>query len=441
MIGPLSIRTLLVISCAITSLPLLWRERAYLLRQRILWMTGVFVLLLAVSALWGHHLGNSATFIANDLTTFSALLLMAMVLALRLTMSEVERLLTALFAAAFVLAAFTVVVHFLTPKNLIDANTVSVWLTERSFGGFADAGGGILRIYLRSQIMFIPALLIGLQRGGASGDRPRARYLAGSAVLTMGLMVSLTRSLWIGTLAALAVMMLWGACDIASLLRPLGIVAVGLAALIGVSTAVYGGPALLRAAAERLSPGLVVIMPEDQPSGAPGDNPLRSAEPTPKPRPSASGAGSTADDPEQNAEAVEIRSRTLQLHKERIQQRPLTGWGLGYNLDSIRDDGRTEYMYWDLLMKLGVPGFAVFVALYAWAPVQTLLRGARTNRRVSTTRVLSASLVGVAATSYFNPFLNSILGIILLLLLVGASAAQLNSRRGALPNDSAPRVG
>lgn len=278
----------------------------------------------------------------------------------------------------------------------------------------SSSSDGILRIYLRSEVLFIPALLLGVRRL-ATRNQPQPTHgrlhhlgsLVGSTVLMMGLVLSLTRSLWMGALTALVVFFTWCARDLAALLRSLGLVLAGLAVLVGLSAAVYGGPALLRASAERLSPRLVVVLPSSDPTAAPELDP---------------------ENP--NADAVQFRSRTLVLTKEKIRERPLTGWGIGYNLDEIRDDGRIEFLYWDLLMKLGAPVLALFLVLYAWTPVRLLTRRASLTGPASSAGVLSASLAGVAVTSYFNPFLNSTLGIVILVLLVAVAAAP--------PDTSAP---
>lgn len=441
-VGPLSIRMVLFVACLLASLPILWNERRFLTREPFLWVVATFLAVLGVSAAWAYHLHNSNAFIVADLTTFSALLLVPTVVALRLTVSEVERLLSILFWGAVALAAATLLLHLVAPLGVIDVNAVSRWLTQQSMGGLAYVGDGMLRIYLRSEVLFIPALLLGIFRLAAAnqtqparGRRYRLGYLAGSTVVTMGLVLSLTRSLWVGTFTALIVFFVWCARDFAALLRSLGLVLAGVAVLFGLSTAVYGGPALLRASAERMSPALVVLLPSSGPATptgmptptSPTATPTTASSPSAGPQPSPT---TTPQLPDPNAEAVQIRGRTLALTEERIGERPLTGWGIGYNLDEIRHDGRTEYLYWDLLMKLGAPGLAVFLALYAWTTVRLLiLRGSWTGP-ASSEGVLSAAIVGIAATSYFNPFLNSTLGIIVLVLLVAVAAA--------LPPTSAP---
>ena len=448
---------LLFLGCLLVSVPIVWEQRGYLARQGFVRVVVAFLVLLGLSAVWATYLHNSKGFIAADLTTFSALLLVPVVLALRLSVPELERLLRIFFWGSTALALAVVILHVAAPLEAVDVNSLGQWLTRQSIGGLALVGNGILRIYLRSEVLFIPALLLGIRAMTTVGQRQvrgqrirQLAYLTGSAIVAMGLVLSLTRSLWIGIIVALVVFLVWCARDLGALLRALGLVAASLAVLVGLSAALYGGPELLRAGAERVSPGLARLLPS---STTPPSTPLPSPRsttaagvpgPGTTPTPAPSGApttgsssttpssGSTTattptgtDDPD--AVAVEIRARTLVLTKERIRERPLTGWGIGYNLDEIRDDGRTEYLYWDLLMKVGAPGLVLFLALYAWTPIALLrARGALTGP-ASATGALVAALAGVAVTSYFNPFLNSTLGIIILVLVV--AAAQLEPER------------
>lgn len=454
-VGPLSVRMLLFIGCMLASIPIVWERRRYLARHGFVRVLAAFGALLGASALWATHLHNSRAFIVADLTTMSALLLVPPVLALRLGVPELERLLRILFWGSVTLAIAVIALHVAAPSGVIDVNALGQWLSRHSMGGLALAGGGVLRIYLRSEVLFIPALLLGIRSVGIVGQRHarlhRSAYLAGSAVVAMGLVLSLTRSLWIGCLTALVVFFVWCARDLGALLRALGLVAATLAVLLTASAVLYGGPALLSAGAERLSPGLARLIPGSTPATPPPPTPATTGTGTPTqgattpasftPSPSTTASPSPtrsevatsgptrvavpdggSDDPD--AAAVEIRAKTLVLTKEKIRERPLTGWGIGYNLDAIRDDGRTEYLYWDLLMKVGAPGLLLFLVLYAWTPVGLLRRRAALTGQASAGGALSAALAGIAVTSYFNPFLNSTLGIVVLVLLVATAQVE-----------------
>ena len=130
--------------------------------------------------------------------------------------------------------------------------------------------------------------------------------------------------------------------------------------------------------------------------------------------------------PNNEQNAAKLRELTLQREWQAFTQRPVLGWGLGYNLDGLRDDGRTEYMYLDYLAKLGVVGtlglFAIFVVPAAIA-VQRLLRTPRTrlNTRTQIAALSLISLLSMALVSYANPFLNNTLGICVLLLSLAAA--------------------
>jgi hypothetical protein len=302
-------------------------------------------------------------------------------------------------------------IHVLIPWGILDPSATADWLFDRSLGGLADVGGELYRIYFRSQIIFIPALLIGLQRA-AVAPRHRMIWLVGSSVLATGLVVSLSRSLWIGVIVALVVAVVLCSRDILALLRAALLVAVGAAVLVSFSTAVYGGPDLVNAAVDRLDSSKIVVAP-----GSEDD--------------------SFSDLSDEDAEAVGSRSATLELTRAKIRERPLTGWGIGYNLDSIRDDGRTEYMYWDMLMKLGFIGMVPFLLTFAWLPLVIVRRGGLFGF-ASDARALAAGLTGVAVASYFNPFLNSTLGIAVLLLLVAATDASTDSERQRSGHDGGP---
>lgn len=404
-VGPLSIRMLLLGACLVAGLPLVWRERRYLLREGMVWVTSLFVLTLALSAVWAYSLGNSPAFIVNDLTTFSALLLVPTVVALRLTSSEVLRLTTALFIATSALAVITLAIHVLIPWGLIAPTATEAWLSDRSMGGLADVGA-MHRIYLRSQIMFVPALLIGLQHL-VHAERHRVWWLVGSSLVATGLVLSLSRSLWIGFFLAFVLALVWCSRDLLALLKASLLAGVGTLVIILGSTAVYGGPALISAAVERLDPSLLVIIPGS--GNLDDDDDEADSEDAKK------GNQAMVDE-----EAVDLRGETLALTQDRVRDRPIIGWGIGYNLDSIRDDGRTEYMYWDLLMKLGLLGMVPFLLAYMWVPLRLLRRG-KVIDVASNPRILAAGLLGVAVASYFNPFLNSSLGIAMLLLVVAAA--------------------
>ena len=126
---------------------------------------------------------------------------------------------------------------------------------------------------------------------------------------------------------------------------------------------------------------------------------------------------------EENIDAIRIRKESLKMLKERISEKPLLGHGLGSNLDGIREDGRAEYMYLDIFMKMGIGGLLSFVCLCLWAPGAYLLRGRRKEPLPESAGFVMAGLLGLCLTSVFNPYLSTPMG--LLMLSIACAAARM----------------
>jgi hypothetical protein len=101
-----------------------------------------------------------------------------------------------------------------------------------------------------------------------------------------------------------------------------------------------------------------------------------------------------------------MRGITVEELREAIIQSPLFGNGLGYAIKS-RSDGLVEYFYLDILAKTGIIGLTLFCYPFCSIIVH-LIRSKNTDiLRI----VLSSGLVVFFSASYFNPYLNTSLGI------------------------------
>lgn len=96
-------------------------------------------------------------------------------------------------------------------------------------------------------------------------------------------------------------------------------------------------------------------------------------------------------------------------------------------MDEIRDDGKVEYMYMDILLKSGAIGMVLFLATFFY-PVVLLLLGLWKRRSETATddmlkmqiAVIVAAYISVAVTSWFNPYLSNPMGITLLMITSSA---------------------
>lgn len=444
-VGGLSGRNLLLLALLLLSAPRVWVQRRELLHSWVLRLTILALATLAVGTIIGFNNGNRPAFIEADVTTFVALLLVPGVLATVDNRGRLEGLIKALVGGATLLATATLVVFVLSSSSVPFALAVNSYLNEHQFGGLARLTPEVLRIYMRSGIFFplaLPYVLVAFSRG-----RHRFWSLVSMAALLMGILFSFTRGFVIAAVLGV-VMMLVASRWTGARLRPLALLLLGVIIAFAASFLVPGQSTIGDAWMARVDPESSTLQASTAPaptstlsspipnpspetptatpskSRAPAPTPIRS-NPVPNSSPETPDATpSKAPDDEQNS--AKLRELTLQREWQAFTQRPVLGWGLGYNLDGLRDDGRTEYMYLDYLAKLGVVGtlglFAIFVVPAAIA-VLRLLRTPRT-RLDARTQIASLSLISLLAmalASYSNPFLSNTLGICVLLLSLAAA--------------------
>ncbi len=198
-------------------------------------------------------------------------------------------------------------------------------------------------------------------------------------------------------------------------LKCAGILALSLVVLLGASWAAYRTPSAAVAVLERFDPSLIVIMPSRKTYGRAGRTGGRgtlSPKPLPcvrKPLPSRCG----------------LWENTHRL-----------GSGLGKNLDGLRTDGEAEYMYQDMWMKSGIIGLGLFLFSCFWQP-RFLICRVKTPKEerkrlldwksaFTQAVIWNLAVLGVAITSYFNPFLTTPMGI--LVVLFAAAAVNLSQQ-------------
>lgn len=409
-IGPLSIRMVLFAACLLLTLPRVIRELPHLIRLPYFWCLVAFAAVLAVAAVIGLQNGNNRGFIVADLTSLLSFALIPGFFVTIHTRERLKLLTQVLFFSAAALALVTVVLHFVLaflPTEQITA--LNNWINQYALGGFATMPTSVQRIYLRSQIFLQVALLIGIWLLKVSPSRRyRLVVWAAQAILAFSLVLTYTRGFWLGLALSFVVYFVVSWREWRHVLKCVGVLILTTVVFFGASWAAYRTPIAAVAVLERFDPSLIVILPP-----RPGQTP-----------------STPVEDGDEFGVAADLRSKTLGEQLRLIRENPLIGYGLGKNLDGIRDDGKTEYMYPDLWMKTGLPGLLLFLASCFWYGVVLLVRTLRTPRGrrqelcgLNTAGGLAwvwvCGLLGVGVTSYFNPFLTTPMGI----LVVGFVAA------------------
>ena len=410
-IGPLSIRMILFGASFLMTMPFVFgniRRLASNFQVVITVAYGVYLLICAVIGLRG---GNQPGFVWADISTVMTLALLPGFLAVMADQRMVNRAVDVVYWSAALVAVVTVALHF--AMVLIDQrqfDTLYEWITGCSLGGIAELKTGMQRVYLRSQMFLQVGIVYGVWKMGCVPDGKRRVFWVVNGVMVTACILSCTRGFWLGLGASVCLLLLLGIRYWKKFLSVAARMLAVFMVFLTFSTVCYRGPVILVEVVNRFDPSLIVYQGEKTThfDNDPGE-----------------GKGTDGID-ESNAGAVKIRQETLLYSRQRIAAHPLLGNGLGENLDEIRTDGRTEYMYLDQVVKTGFVGLALFLGVYfSFIGVQTAdnLRMRKKGRKTLVwedpafrDRFLTAAYLGIALTSWFNPFLNNPMGIMLLLL-------------------------
>ena len=410
--GSVSIRMVLFAVCFLLTLPNVLRKMRQLTRTPQVIFTLLYGVYLVAAAIIGWRNGNRLSFIVADFTGCLSLALLPGFLATIHTRHRLARVSDVLFYGALVLGFVTVVLHFwfaFASTDLI--NAMNNWLNDRAMGGFADLGG-VQRIYLRSQIFLQVGLLLGLRKIETTRGAVRWLLYGAEGMLAFACLMSFTRGFWLGFALSAVFLLVLKPLQWKRYLTTVGITAAVVALLFLLSSFAYTKPYAAQRFIGRFDSNLIAgtLLPPDASDSA--------TEP------------SDPDISDSDEAAVTLRQETLQMLWEKIGNKPLFGNGLGTNLDGLREDGKVEYTYLDVLMKMGIVGFLIFLCLFA-LPVWLLLKQRLQNWKSGKDgdwgseemhkMVLLAAYLGVAVTSAMNPFLLNPMGILLFMQLAAAS--------------------
>ncbi len=418
--GDLSIRILLFIICFALSLPLVLQNFRRLIRHPACIAALLFGAMVLVATIIGILNQNSLAYIKADISRLLTFGLLPGVLVVFNSEKKRIRLLDVIFYSAVFVSAATVLLHYVMPfcsGTII--NMVNKWFNTYELGGMTTLATGMHRIYLRSQIFLQFAAVYGVWKIYNSTGLRRLLLAFLVGMMAFAIIISMTRGFWLGFVVSVVLVLVLELREWKKLLCLAGTVAVTFTLLVAVSVACYGNFCVVKEVINRFDSDLQTsvnstrsIVPDDSSESGTPENSTDSTQP---PR---------TDPPshleDANQAAVELREQSLVMTYARIKEHLLLGSGLGYNLDSIRSDGKTEYMFLDMLMKMGLIGFLTMLVAYFLPCVQHVIRRClcRSGGGIFRNNFVVAAYLGVAVTSYVNPFLTSSMGILMLFTVI-----------------------
>lgn len=410
--GSISIRMVLFVLCFAVTLPnVISQIRKLFSHPNVILALGL-CLYLVLAAVIGWKNGNNPQFIKADITSYLTLALLPGFLTTVSTNKRLSWLLDMVYYGALALGAITVAIHFyLAFADHNGINGLNDWLNDHAMGGLANLGTGVLRVYMRSQIFLQVGLLLGIRKIWTVSGYRRFLYFLAEGLLAYGCLMTYTRGFWMGFAISAVLLLILEPIHWKKYLSTVGVTLLVIIGLFLLSWLSYGKPAAAQEFVARFNPDLIagIAPPVEEP---PIEIPTE------------------PDTPDANETAVIIRQKSLARLYELIGEKPILGNGLGTNLDGIRTDGKVEYMYLDTFMKLGLVGFALFCGVF-FLPVIALgkrhIQSLKVGKDVAIDSpsmeksILLAAFLGVAVTSYVNPFLINPMGILLVLLITVAS--------------------
>lgn len=312
-------------------------------------------------------------------------LLLPVIVAAMQTPRHVQRVRQLLLAATVVVGLKTALLLFLFghfPQDFLAG--VYRWVRDTGVGEITPVTGSLFRVFFQSHVFSMVAWLVVLHMLVQRTLRHRADILlacAGLYLASLTLLISQSRSLWIGALAGLAVLLIAAVKNYR--------VKTGRAVLV----------LLLLGYVISTQISAVTLL-----SGNYGGNIFRDR------------FSNINNEP-----AASSRKSQLAPLLDATGQRPLLGWGFGKQLRYQSQDPRIvrqhpngwyttsafEWGYLDIALKIGLLGLAAYLG---WI-IQVAVAGLRHQEGREAVAGITVGLIAIAVTSIFSPYLNHPLGI------------------------------
>jgi len=377
--GSIRLRMIIFALCFITAIPKVIEKFMFLVKNEFVITCVIFGIWVLFAIYIGIKNGNKIEFIVSNVTGYLTLGLAPVVVLYVDTFRKkyiIELLTNILVYTSFVLAIIVSILHFAIPfftsQEIMEFNKL---INSMSFGDISIFSANMYRIFLRSEIYFQIAIIIAISR---ELTKEKISWINGFviSVLAFGMLLSLTRSFWIGAFVSLIFVIYFYRANYKKVLR-FAIISFSFLSLIVIeSTIIYRENSIVFVAINRIQSGLVVPKNETPPPPTIPDN---------------------------NSNA--IRTEIFDSLIIRIKESVLIGSGMGAEIKENTTGGNTEYLYLDLTMKLGIIGLFLFFMMYI-AVLKVFLKFRKIShyKRQSFSEGYLSALIGVMVSSYFNPW-------------------------------------
>lgn len=431
--GFVSIQMLLFAFAFVATLPVVIKDFRRIVSNPCVVAVLVFAMFIIFSAVFGFARGNRLNNIRVDITSVLGLALLPGVLA---TINNSNRLIKAadtLFWAASAFSFVVLVLYCFYPcigKEKMDV------LNAAYSAGLSGDGVDRISAYFRVNALMIFFSVYGVFKLKDEYSLKWLLYLA-EASLIMLILLSMERSSCLGLLVALLVVLAVKPKDIGHYLKS-GLITLGIICIFFViASLTRGEPALFPHMFGRFSRTEIGNSFDYDAFLADEHNKNKIIVPVDFTDPEVTVTRKELDNGK-SIGADNFRKILVQRHEYFIKKHFCLGSGLGFDMN-FPDGGKSEYMYLDFLMKLGIFGFLSFMAAY-FTPVVMCFKRFHCELRTPDSELLTnacylapetlsllAGYLGIATASYFEPYLTNPMGIMILCLLAASISIEINN--------------
>lgn len=400
-IGPLSTRILFFGLAILFSLPLLWQNLKYLIRQKFVLLVVLFLCCVGVGMLRGIWNGNASNILKSDVSGYLNFCLLPTMLCVLNTKKRKKMLMAVIVGTCALMAVAAVALTY--ARFLPFFGKLYGFMIDSGICALTLMSANATRVvfHTASRVFFVAFCIVLVWLYHAESKKKIAWGIGLLTLFIMAIYLSYTRAFYAGWAIATVVffLVLLLRRD-KKLLRMIGYVCVALlcvALLVGLLGATQHAN-LYKTALFRLgitfeaSDGI-----EDEGASSGGD------------------VGANA--PTQNItyeaelEGNNVRKIKIDLLTQSIRKNPIFGHGLGAAIDY--DDGYVEYVYYDIVNKMGAVGLICFLLPFGLMSYCVFYRKKCLDGKPLGIAEVAAYAVMVyfLFITYFNPCMNTTLGI------------------------------
>lgn len=403
-IGPVGFRQMLILLFGVCCVPQIITRFKELIKNRFMWLLLIFAAWLLFEAIRGFVNGNKLNLMYIDFSGYIYYLFVPLAILTVNSRKKVEIIMRSMIVATLVMAIIIVahlIIYLISKDFYYD---LAAWGFDVYFSRIGGVSSKIPRIYMLSGLYMIAGCAFSIYFVATeNANKFKWIYYVTPALCLFATLLSYTRSVFLGFLAAAVLIVTYFVVALPKELKKKVLIHIGsfavICVVVAVSFSLIVGTNYIGYAISRTTVGM-----DESPSDDLSD--------------------ATEEDLEIDfyneitLQSDKLREITVKETIEHIKLSPIIGHGLGFTVPSREGN---EYTYLDVWMKTGIIGLILFLWPMVLIAVKTFKTGTDEVFPKALKITWLAFLLGILAYSGFNPYITSSLGIFVLGITMAVS--------------------